>query len=520
MNQNDIDIKERYILLLGILDNLHDFGNNCALSFILKKYYFQFIDFIGLKNKIIGSPINSNLEKIYNDALNISIKEADILDKIINIFENSENIQVDDIKKLNKKIIKNFKNIFTDAEIEDEQIIKLRQLLYFLIHFKNRDNSNIIKLIISYYDNDDLDKNEENKILNFIKKNKNINVTYPITYFDDMSNGLDKINYNYHIINLDKQLIDGADTMSPITHIKNRIKNIIKSIHIDGNEQGEYTIGFTIKKGKSGDNLKYYQTLYYLDIDDKITIEYDDMIKNKKINIKIKLTSNEISYISKLIEIICSIINDYWIFIKSNNFNDSHIINYGFDDILSKNEIINIIKQIYEYISIKNTIDNNDNLVKELKNKHLCQGFVVYLLAGVKRFGDWIQMQLSKKLYFMLQTNDKLCKAYGIIIGAPVEYNQKIYNHNPSKEFLNIINDILNENSVYKIFGIKNDSKIIETRNIRKNDKIIIENENKIFKKIPSRLYFDKYMKYKIKYLKLKEKLNYQNSGILSKSNI
>ncbi len=49
---------------------------------------------------------------------------------------------------------------------------------------------------------------------NIVNFNQNENLTYPVTFFDDMTTGLDVNMFNFHIINFDKNLIDGAFTCS------------------------------------------------------------------------------------------------------------------------------------------------------------------------------------------------------------------------------------------------------------------------------------------------------------------
>lgn len=119
----------------------------------------------------------------------------------------------------------------------------------------------------------------------------------------------------------------------------------------------------------------------------------------------------------------------------------------------------------------------------------LCLGCIVFLLFGFKRFGDWMQVELSSKLYFTLQTTDYYCKLYGLLIGAPVIIDKIIYNYEPPENLL-LTNFILfNEN----------DTKIINDR-----DKLIYKGLRDIETTGINHYYFNKYKKYKIKYLQLK----------------
>lgn len=94
----------------------------------------------------------------------------------------------------------------------------------------------------------------------------------------------------------------------------------------------------------------------------------------------------------------------------------------------------------------------------------------------------------------MLQTNDKICKLYSYIHGAPIIINDNIYNYLPSEnlELCNI--------EFYQKFN-----KNIDYSKIEDNERqFIFSNIKEIKTKNISRYYFNKYIKYKNKYLKLK----------------
>ena len=585
MENVDEDLTEE-ILLLGIYDNIHDF-RDCILFFLLKQNYFKLIDLIGLKNRIIEG--NSELKQMYDDIeKNESINELNILNSIIKKFKGDHK----NIIELKKTIISNYYKIFEDI-ISDDNILKIRHLLYFLI--QNEDDSSrtiILNMIMTFLNNKDIKLNKiKLKIKNFKKNSKNENLTYPISYFDDMTDGLYTPNYDYHIINLNKKDIDGAKTISPQKQIYNNLSGKRNNIEIkNGNT---YSVGFTVDKS---DFLIFHKTKYYLDETNKIKCEFIDSVNYKTYFIEISLTSNEISFISMLIEKICQIFDDYWTLINSITFDmlpnsefdwlEKYIEKYMIDNSDYKNlftkiesikekiktyekkllnfdnlklqkdkleliraqminkelsiftfSIINFIRKIHVYISVKYTLKNN-SLAEENERKHLCQGLVVYILTGTKRFGDWIQMKLSKKLYFMLQTKDYLCKAYGILIGAPVEIFFKknetdkidenkitLYNYNPSIDFLFSFD-------MYKIFGINYDSvynkkknepfgestilgREIEIKNIEGDKMIISTSNNKKIESDITRYWFKKYAKYKHKYLELKTKLITKKHGYL-----
>ena len=113
------------------------------------------------------------------------------------------------------------------------------------------------------------------------------------------------------------------------------------------------------------------------------------------------------------------------------------------------------------------------------------------MLFGCKRFGDWIQVYLAKKYYFMLETTDFYCKLYELLVGATTMIKDELYNYNPS-----------------------NDMEMPDYRIIDKNNTIYQQNESNgiIYKGLQNvktttinRDYFEKYMKYKSKYIELKK---------------
>lgn len=128
-----------------------------------------------------------------------------------------------------------------------------------------------------------------------------------------------------------------------------------------------------------------------------------------------------------------------------------------------------------------------------LNNIDKCLGIIVFILFGSKRFGDWIQVELAKKYYFMLRTDDFYCRLYSYIINAPVIIDKIIYNYKPVENFNNSIDT--------KIFS-KTDEKL-NKNDITNNDKIIFTDTREIEGSL-NRYYFHKYLKYKYKYLRLK----------------
>ena len=119
------------ILLLGIYDNSHDFGD-CILSLVNKKNYFSLIDLIGLKKEIIGDGTNKRLNHEYTNIETKSISEATILDNVIKNFV-GESKSIEELRKIIKS---NFNTVFTKTTVNEEDIYKFRHLLYLLIEDK------------------------------------------------------------------------------------------------------------------------------------------------------------------------------------------------------------------------------------------------------------------------------------------------------------------------------------------------------------------------------------------------
>lgn len=117
-------------------------------------------------------------------------------------------------------------------------------------------------------------------------------------------------------------------------------------------------------------------------------------------------------------------------------------------------------------------------------------------------------MRISKENYFYLQTDDLLCKLYGILIGAPVlwiDENYKIiaYNYDKITQQNNYIN-IVNSDEIN--IDDRNYSIIHRRLNEDLGYTFGIKTPTKFTNKLSSleRIYYNKYIKYKTKYIKLK----------------
>jgi hypothetical protein len=181
------------------------------------------------------------------------------------------------------------------------------------------------------------------------------------------------------------------------------------------------------------------------------------------------------------------------------NISDMYLFHkYG----ITSNDVELTEKQQFEYFYLKNNMNEiikfdglynlyiNDNYRKD----NMTFPIFVNLMFGAKRFGDWIQVNLSKKHYFMLQTKDKLCKVYSYIIGAPVtiDFNNETY----------IFNYDVPMNLTMKDFYKITEDKHFEQ--LEDKDKIIFRGIQDYMVKA-NRNYFVKYIKYKLKYTQLKK---------------
>jgi hypothetical protein len=149
-------------------------------------------------------------------------------------------------------------------------------------------------------------------------------------------------------------------------------------------------------------------------------------------------------------------------------------------------------------------------------NINIGQGCIAFLLFNSKRFGDWAQVELAKKYYFILQTKDFYCKMYSLLIGAPIiikstslikddedeETIEEVVNEKGLVLYNYNIPDSIFSSEYNKLFVIVND-KGTETK--IENPKIRYTGLRSIETPV-SREFYDKYIQYKIKYLELKER--------------
>ena len=156
--------------------------------------------------------------------------------------------------------------------------------------------------------------------------------------------------------------------------------------------------------------------------------------------------------------------------------------------------IKSLVEQSIEYMKdsskiISSSIINITEYIIELHKIMLepdSKGLLCLMIFGVKRFGDWIQAKMSKDLYFGVKTVDYFMVTYLALSGAPIIINNSIYNwkpnHDKSLSNFRIYKNIhIPPNQYFNFYGV----------NVLLN-----------------RFFFEKYNKYKNKYIKLNKMIN------------
>ena len=315
------------------------------------------------------------------------------------------------------------------------------------------------------------------------------------------------------------QLINLQSKIQKMIKYNENIKNIIKNIRIqirkinliDFNDDIIINTLFKLfpkRKNYSQKLINQYKTKIeylkknYLDI-----LKINNFNKNNITSINnliqqfneiipfLNLIQNNLNY-TQITPIIYN--NYYYLLSQFNNVitDDNININDNGFLLLFFDEIYKNINELIKFFYIKNLYTQLYNIYKKYLTLELCQGCIIFIMFGFKRFGDWIQVYLSNKFYFMLETNDFYCKLYSYLVGAPVIFDKMIYNY----DLIKIKPDI--DKDLFKI--INTNEKI---SNYTNNDTILYRSLRNIHTHTINRFYFNKYIKYKKKYLKLKSLL-------------
>ncbi len=456
--------------ILGILDSHHDFAyyfsekgkhNNNFIAF--KKYYCSIIkyndsnelmkiyyDYFTHSSDNVSADykISQNLDGIF---INESITfEQKVFNNFINI--NFDLVNIKSILQLNEVkliIISNFKQLFT-TNLNDEQIVELRIPLYWLVFYCKNDkkNESIIKLIAWFKEK--LNQQTLNQKI-ITKKCANIkkNITYPIVYTSDMNIDKDYLS-QYHINEYPYQLVNYFKKHIDGANTLSDNNKILKTINIPNLYQNSDLVGklmLTIPEQTDDLVINFAGVKYYFLLDEKqFVCEFGE--------IYLKVSSNSVSSIRKYFKSFYSYICD-------------------------------------ENINITTLIKINTCGLNKIKQHENPTGLLMYLLFGFKRYGDWIQSKICKNNYISIQTRDALLQTYMILIGSPIIVNGYVYNYEPAID--------LNMNSFAKLQ--KTNKLLVD---IADDDKLELYGSMVD----PSRLYFYKYIKYKLKYMKLKKLIN------------
>jgi hypothetical protein len=462
--------------ILAIIDTFHDFNkldyNNKYLDYF-KNYYLKFDEIS--KNTFLSSHSLLNFIKVIGNKTDVNTENfKEKIKKII--IKNNIGFELVTIQSV---IIHNFDFVFnislpySDKYIKDivsrEDKILLRQPLYYLI--KNKDDK-LMTFFIKYFRLDFFNKYILEIIYEQIKINiesiKEYNITYPSTFIDDMSSGIkDDEHMHFKMINADHEIIDQSKVEGKKSYLDN--SNPYYHFKINGNQS-------------LGVNLQDDNEIIFLDIkfkksDNGIICSYD--------NIKLEIYNNSKKNIISTVRVLCYIIDK-----SIKNMSEQKKLIEGIINIEYLDDFLRKLDDKYKLDSVYNNL-----------NKF---GLITAMLFGAKRYGDWIQVNLAKKYYFILQTKDLYCKLYSYISGAPVIIDNKIYNFN-HKELVD---------KLVKIEGPEQ-TKMTDTE-VKPSGRVFFKNlekENLTFYDIHkidtefSRYYFDKYKKYKKKYLLLKNEI-------------
>jgi hypothetical protein len=308
------------------------------------------------------------------------------------------------IKKFIKDKIKSRKFILDINPLDHEYFLE-RQYLYYLSKFiKDGDDANL-NIVLTYFVKKYFIVNPDPYIITELmrliktstKLNKEITHLFPITYFDDMSSDIINIDdcFMFKIFNDNKKIIDQGSVTKP----KNEFTKKGNSNNFILLKKDKQKI---LKSFKYNTTLQIFNTKFSFD-DTGIICEYTD---TNGLIYKITIKNNAIGN-NKSIGL-NGLLNDIFTDLKNkDNKDNKKIITFSETKFIINDSPIVVFSDKDKFSTLLST---NMNKFKEI---------MIVLVLGSKRFGDWIQMQMSKDLYFYLKTNDLLCKLYGILIGAP-----------------------------------------------------------------------------------------------------
>ncbi len=567
-NQNLSEKNKKMLMDINISDFLFNVKSNYEITFIkISSEKESLRNFIKKLLEMIINNQHVELLKYIIDKNNLNfICELKKLYKKLNLIVNPEFVFIKNFKfiiNLLLDIIKYINQFYQKNQIEFENfcINNKEEIIIY----------NLIKNIINVFDNTispSYTQVIKNIKLNFetIKQNKNI--TYPIGIVLQDSKGktelfdnLDfktlypvhheyydasKITKNLITTNLDNNILQLVNN-----HVNNQIidndYNNIYNINLDHNDN--YNIRLTSM------NIDYYlscidnhdtQTLCDNEKNNLLNYDYDK--DNGKVYVQKKVlifssnrcVKNKINGYCK-VNSVNHLANILVLFIKfknkikeltypveiENNLYTLKSIDTKTIEIIYKNEIKDKKNISIEYIKIFQIKIVNDTIINYIKSD---DGFyrICQIILSCKRFGDWYAQNLAKQNYFFVKTDDFWANIYGLVLGTPSIFvkNNKyyLYNYMPSTDLINFYNNgktniVIGSNKILedfaKLFVYDQDS-IINSENFDKLHKYehfnlvesnIDDKEKGVIIGEFNRYYFNKYLKYKKKYLELKKNL-------------
>ncbi len=422
------------------------------------------------------------------------------------------------------------KTFFNNKIISEWESISFRILHNFVGRNANDESNNGLfqdtKNICELYDNCVKYINDPNKDLNILD-NELIIIHKSLDYIFELINYINEIIKKVKELNIPKEKEEMKNYFKWLGWSDKREKaiiNFVKNLKEDS-EILEPKLKSYLKTMNSKLSTIENKILIYKETI-KIINEYISLI-NKIEDIKIKLNINSLDTIKEQN-------SDYELkiafrFDKNNDYYKGKKLTIqgiylAFYHYLKKYNIKvidtnNLFLELYKVYN-KYNIDNN--------NIGLAQGCIAFLLFNSKRFGDWAQVELSKKYYFLLQTKDFFCKMYSLLIGAPIIINgDVIINAEDEKEYeegeiaksddedINISSDsffLYNNNVPDEIFSKEYKKQFVIVNNKGKQEemnrpKIRYTGLRNIETPTLSREYYYKYLQYKLKYLDLKNKI-------------
>jgi hypothetical protein len=473
------------------------------------------LDFLdSINNKIIrnGKILSTFLKNIFKDDFKGDFDEKAYYNDIME----AKTIQIADIDPIEKNKYIKYRNLsyyimFILKSPNDERIVTLYELIsiFNLIYelglvLDSLDNlkHNIHRAYVKAYDNIDSLINEFD------------NITYPSSYIFDQGKNFPKYqNRLYNWLLFDKKNIDQGPGLTESSSVNfNKIhKTIMWDLNVSsGSRAGcypDYIVGSLLDK-----NISYsiYTKENYIIYEYNWLLNEDNKILCKKTNLKTKvviekLQSEYTDYTEDRKRGRNDSDDDTDRTKKTRRCNKYYIISGGDDD---KDDEANAINKIVKLIT-----SNPESIIE---------------LTGFKRFGDWYQCLYSQKYNLLFSSEDFWANMFAIFIKAPIIIG---YEDAISGLYTDYLFNII-KTPEDPSFKTSTDSKIYIKPNVKtrckkakeikdnlslsdpkfmfsydthmKNGKVIVSTKKVQISKSTIPFIINKYLKYKLKYIKKK----------------